>query len=175
MTAICLYYLNIYIRLSKSLIFFVSVALIAVNELDIIYQSINEWKTFVSNKNFDGARSKYSFYENGYLIIDLLTGLVNYLFRPFIWQISNVIDVVAFSENLIRFIIVFDFLKRIYRKHISSTYVILILMYLLLEFLWSLGTTNWGTAMRHHISGLGIMVILFAYSGFAKTRFIVRK
>jgi len=173
---VCLYYLNTYTRLSKSLIFFVlfvSAALIMVSELDIIYRFIDEWRVFIFNKSFDGARTTYPSIQSDFIILDLLAGLVNYLFTPFIWQVSKIFDIVVLLENLIRFIIVFDFLKRIYRKDISSVYAILILMYLSLEFLWSIGTTNWGTAIRHHIPGLGIMVILFAYSGFAKTRFTI--
>ena len=32
--------------------------------------------------------------------------------------------------------------------------------YLFLEFVWSVGTTNWGTAARHHVPAMGIMLLM---------------
>jgi hypothetical protein len=37
--------------------------------------------------------------------------------------------------------------------------------YFILELIWSMGTVNWGTALRHHIPSFGLLVIAaFAYS-----------
>jgi hypothetical protein len=33
-------------------------------------------------------------------------------------------------------------------------------MFFALEMLWSFGTTNWGTAMRHHLLAYGVITIL---------------
>jgi hypothetical protein len=39
------------------------------------------------------------------------------------------------------------------------------LSYLVIETIWSLGTVNWGTAIRHHLPSIGLLVVVaFAYS-----------
>lgn len=32
-------------------------------------------------------------------------------------------------------------------------------MYLFLELIWSFGTVNWGTALRHHIPSIGLLIV----------------
>ena len=46
----------------------------------------------------------------------------------------------------------------------KASILFIFLVYLLLEFLWALGTVNWGTASRHHLPSLGLLVIASAYS-----------
>ena len=37
--------------------------------------------------------------------------------------------------------------------------IIVLIIYLAVEFVWAMGTSNWGTAMRHHTIANGILLI----------------
>ena len=38
------------------------------------------------------------------------------------------------------------------------------LLFLGIELIWAIGTANWGNAIRHHVPGLPIIIILFSIS-----------
>ena len=87
---------------------------------------------------------------------------VYYQFAPFPWQVRRVIDVYAALEALLRFLLILYMLKLWWRARGEQRqrYTYLMLSYISLEFLWSLGTANWGTAIRHHIIAYGPLVLL---------------
>ena len=88
--------------------------------------------------------------------------LFNYLFRPFIWQIRNILDVYAVIEVLLRVVLIYFSLKA-WRNACGSRQKLLALMlmiYFSMTFLWALGTSNYGTAMRHHLLSYWILIVL---------------
>jgi hypothetical protein len=84
---------------------------------------------------------------------------VEYMFAPFPWQVGNLLDVEAFAESVLRFaLLVASFVTwRRARGAQRSQLGLLLWLYLSMELLWSLGTYNWGTAIRHHLPTLGIL------------------
>ncbi len=87
---------------------------------------------------------------------------VYYMFAPFLWQVENVLDVCASLESMLRFVLLF-FAVSSWRRSSGkarSGYGFLLIAVLGMELVWALGTANWGTAVRHHIPGYGIIVLL---------------
>ena len=89
-------------------------------------------------------------------------GFFQYLFEPLPWRITNLMDVILTLENMLRAIMIFLGIKALFSTDEDDKKVLclFLLAFLVLEFTWSIGTTNWGTASRHHVASLGLMLIL---------------
>jgi len=87
--------------------------------------------------------------------------MLNYLLQPFPWRISNIYDIAAFIEVAFRSFLVLYVVK--YRKILSTDHKIMLVLYLATTAMWAAGTTNYGTASRHHTTHTWLL-ILVAYS-----------
>ena len=85
-----------------------------------------------------------------------------YMFAPFPWQISSAADVYGAFEGYLRLILIYFGVKTWYRSRGErrSQWGYLLICFFSLEFLWAMGTSNWGTAIRHHLVAYGVLVIL---------------
>ncbi len=85
-----------------------------------------------------------------------------YMFSPFPWQISNAADIYGALEGYLRLILIYYGLMTWYRSRGErrSQWGYLLICYFSLEFLWAIGTSNWGTAIRHHVVAYSILVIV---------------
>ena len=113
----------------------------------------------------------------GGLILSLPSLLLQYLFEPMPWKIGSMVDVVALLENMLRFWLIWNALKYLVGSYLNKPMFVahnyfgyercilfIFLSYLIMETLWSLGTSNWGTASRHHLPSLGLLLVAsFAY------------
>ncbi len=113
----------------------------------------------------------------GGLILSLPTFLFQYLFEPMPWKIGSMVDVIALLENMLRFWLIWNALKYLVGSYLNKPMfvahnyfgyerciLLIFLSYLVMETLWSLGTSNWGTASRHHLPSLGLLLVAsFAY------------
>jgi len=95
------------------------------------------------------------------MIYSFLKGYSFYLFRPFPWEIHNAIDFYAFWEVLVRitliFFFVFEWWKAVGpRKRLLG---LMLLLFFSMSILWAVGTTNYGTAIRHNMLTWWILVI----------------
>ena len=121
----------------------------------------------------------------GGLILSLPAFLFQYLFEPMPWRISSIVDVVALLENMLRFWLIWNALKYLVGSYLNKPMFVahnyfgyercilfIFLSYLLLETLWSLGTSNWGTASRHHLPSLGLLLVMgFAYRNVISSKY----
>lgn len=98
--------------------------------------------------------------------ISSISLFIKYMIFPLPWMISSVIDLISIVENLTRLFLLTYIIK--YRIE-SKIFISLFIIYILLEMIWSLGTSNWGTASRHHIVSMPILLIVFTYV-FSKSR-----
>jgi len=89
---------------------------------------------------------------------------VQYMFAPFPWQIEKVVDIPAMLESMLRIALMFFALSswRKYSGEVRNYYGFLLIAVLGMELVWALGTVNWGTAVRHHVPGYGVIVLLGA-------------
>ena len=113
----------------------------------------------------------------GGLILTIPSLLFQYLFEPMPWKMSSIVDVVALLENMLRFWLIWNALKYLVGSYLNKPMFVahnyfgyercilfIFLSYLIMETLWSLGTSNWGTASRHHLPSLGLLLVAgFAY------------
>jgi len=112
------------------------------------------------------VRTVYSFTLDTSSVYGLVTTIpmvfVQYMFCPFPWHVENAKDVLALLESGLRIILLF-FAVSTWRKssgEVRSIYGFLLIAVLGMELMWALGTVNWGTAIRHHVPGYGVIVLL---------------
>ena len=94
--------------------------------------------------------------------------VLSYLFEPMPWRNLNALDFGVFIENVLRAWLIWSALKGLKKlpNREKNSVVFIFINYLVIEIIWSMGTINWGTALRHHIPSFGLLVIAaFASSG----------
>jgi hypothetical protein len=92
--------------------------------------------------------------------------LLQYLFEPMPWRVSASADLVLTLENILRTWLIWRAGVAIRKipKLDRRPILFIVLLYLAIETIWAVGTSNWGTAVRHHLPGLGLLIIAaFAY------------
>ena len=121
----------------------------------------------------------------GGLILTIPSLLFQYLFEPMPWKISSIVDLVALLENMLRFWLIWNALKYLVGSYLNKPMFVahnyfgyercilfIFLSYLIMETLWSLGTSNWGTASRHHLPSLGLLLVAsFAYRNVISSKY----
>ena len=116
----------------------------------------------------ENVRTVYSFMLDTSSVYGLVTTIpmvfVQYMFAPFPWQVENVKDIYALFESMLRFLLLFFAISSWRRSsgEVRSCYSFLLITVLGMELTWALGTVNWGTAIRHHVPGYGVIVLLGA-------------
>ena len=115
---------------------------------------------------YSSGRANYESFITGIegtlgLLLFIPTNLFQYLFEPMPWRISSILDIVLTFENLFRGFLIFASLKGLLNTDVISRRPLLFIFiaYIVIEILWSFGTTNWGTASRHHVPGLALLLI----------------
>jgi hypothetical protein len=114
------------------------------------------------------VRTVYGFTLDTSSVYGLVTTIpmifIQYMFAPFPWQAENAMDVCALLESMLRFALFFFAISSWWRSsgEARSCYSFLFIAFLGMELVWALGTVNWGTAIRHHIPGYGVFVLLGA-------------
>jgi hypothetical protein len=109
-----------------------------------------------------GARAEYGkqFYSERPWTV--LSTFMVYQIMPLPWQFGSIADVVLFAENMFRVLLLLSYL--LYRKKLTQLQKdnmdALVLMWFLIELIWSFGTVNWGTAARHHVPAVGLLLIV---------------
>ena len=86
---------------------------------------------------------------------------IHYLFAPFPWQVKNFNDICGALEALIRMILIIFSVSGWWKavglqKRMLG---VMILLYFTVTFLWAVGTTNYGTAIRHHMHSWWILTV----------------
>ena len=118
------------------------------------------------------ARGNYINQSSITIYIDLLKiipfNFLQYLFEPIFsyTKINSVKDIVAVCENLIRLFLIILFLYKFNFK--NTVFLYIFILYLSIEILWSVGTVNWGTAIRHHIPSIGLLIMCSLYNNHVK-------
>ena len=91
----------------------------------------------------------------------LILKISKYFLEPIIFvRKINFLDIILFLENIIRLVIIlfFIFIFSKSDKKNNFFYLILFIFFIFIEVIWSLGTTNWGTAARHHFVPLQLLL-----------------
>ena len=125
-------------------------------------------KGFRENLLFSSAPSS-AFYGGSLSLTDPISFLFSlakivffYLFKPFPWDIKNLLDVYGFFEafsKAVLFILLFLGFRDASKEE-QQKVVFLLSIYLAMTLLWAVGTVNYGTALRHHIIHNWILIFL---------------
>jgi hypothetical protein len=116
--------------------------------------------------HYEDVRTVYSIMLDTSSVLGTVTTVpmvfIEYMFAPFPWQVGNVKDIFILFEATLRFLLLFFAIFSWGRSsgEVRSCYSFLLIAVLSMELVWSLGTANWGTAMRHHVPGHSIIVLL---------------
>lgn len=87
--------------------------------------------------------------------------LVHYMFQPFPWRIDSALDMYAFAESAARGLLLLGTFMAYRRadRRMRRRILFLVVVYGLVSLMWAVGTTNYGTAMRHHIVAFWAILI----------------
>jgi len=85
-----------------------------------------------------------------------------YMFKPFVWEINSLSSLVLSLEGVVRFALVFFSIRLIFKTKgpMKRVYLSLLLVYIFIESIMAVGTTNAGTASRHHLLAQWIVIVL---------------
>lgn len=118
-----------------------------------------------------GARAEYGKHFFSERAWTLMSAFASYQIMPFPWKSDRIADLVLFAENMFRIVLLLSYL--FYRKKLTQFHKdnmdVLVMMWFLIELVWSVGTINWGTAARHHVPAVSLLLIV----GLA-SRYLVR-
>lgn len=101
------------------------------------------------------------------LFVYILTGLFQYLFEPLPWHVSNFADMILLLENILRAWLIWCACRAIKFGTLEQKKISLFIFtsYLVMEVIWAVGTGNWGTAVRHHLPALSLLLLAsFSFS-----------
>ncbi|MCA9482388.1 MAG: hypothetical protein KC553_01500 [Nitrospina sp.] len=98
------------------------------------------------------------------LITSLARAVIHYFYYPAPWDIKRSLDLYGFLETAWRgLLLALALISLFQEKGPNKKYLLLLFsIYILNSLLWALGTTNFGTAIRHHLVGHWLLVILAA-------------
>lgn len=105
-------------------------------------------------------------------LLSVSVGFFQYLTEPYPWRVAALVDAITLSENVLRLILIFygvRMLVRGPRTSVRPLYLWALLTMLATELIWSVGTVNWGTALRHHLPSMGLL-LLAAHGGLSLKR-----
>ena len=99
-----------------------------------------------------------------------------YMLTPFPWQVRSIMDIYAFAEVILRVLTLLAIFRMWRRGGPVPPQIVTLLMiiYFSMAFLWATGTSNWGTATRHHMLHqwllllLGVPALIQSLPGFAR-------
>jgi hypothetical protein len=86
---------------------------------------------------------------------------VSYLFKPFLWQAKSLTDIFGSLEGIFRMVLIYCSVK-----HWLNTYGLqrrmfglMLVLFISMSFMWSIGTSNYGTAARHNMLSWWLLAI----------------
>tara|TARA_Y100000389_G_C17455560_1_gene517915 strand:- start:1983 stop:3104 length:1122 start_codon:yes stop_codon:yes gene_type:complete len=129
------------------------------------YQS-GHFERFVKNRAlyyqpYDIFLREYSMFN---LIKVFMENIFNYFLQPTFSNISDVKDLPAVFENNLRVLaIIFLLYAFFFDFENKNLFIILFFMFFISEAVYAQATVNWGTASRHHVPALGLLVLLFFF------------
>jgi hypothetical protein len=95
-------------------------------------------------------------------VVTLSWNWVLYNVMPLPWLAQTSLDLASAAEALVRIAIVARFVVAATKRGRRDLLLLHLLPWTLLTACWSLGTVNWGTASRHHVTSSGFLALMLA-------------
>ena len=139
----------------------------------LVTNLIDKSAIYRSNTNHGLTSYNYLISENN--LINIMFVFIQFLVQPSFFTLSSYASYLVFFENIIKIFMIVTFPIILIQKNTkyNSLFVITFLLYLMITFIWSLGTTNWGTSIRHSYPQLGIL--MFFYFGNLNNLFLSKR
>jgi hypothetical protein len=116
--------------------------------------------TYTANAGQD-ARAEYGKIFTMSNPLSIVPCFLAYELMPIPGKIATIPDAVLFLENILRLFLIYTYWRR--RSDLTqfqrSICDVILAMWFVQEFVWSIGTINWGTAARHHVPGVAFLLI----------------
>ena len=155
---------------------YIKIIFILISIFLLFYLGISEKIFYLIKSYLSGHFFEYNFERATYFLMEDITSLeysnlnfvklitknfINYLFQPFIYNVSSLKDSLLLSENILRFIFILMILKKFIISFDNKKYFyLLFFMFFLMELIYAQATVNWGTASRHHVPSIGLLILL---------------
>ena len=107
-----------------------------------------------------------------------LQGMIYYMFKPFIWEVKSLSLLVLSLEGILRFTLIVFSIISIFKAENNKFrifYILMLIIYFFIETIWALGTSNSGTASRHHIIAQWIVIMLGGAGMIEFIKYIISK
>ena len=90
--------------------------------------------------------------------------LTSYMFAPFPWQATGLKDLYALSESAFRLLLTWGLVWNLMRVERArrGKILALTLVFLLVETIWAVATSNWGQAIRHRLVAYSFFLLIGA-------------
>lgn len=133
--------------------------------IEVIYNFVLNYidKTAVYRLNTTSGNTSYNYLISQNNFINSLFVFLQFLFQPSLFSLSSYASFLFFFENIIKVFMVFTFPFILIKNNNKYNFIFIItfLLYLVITFMWSLGTTNWGTSIRHSFPQLGLLIFFY--------------
>jgi hypothetical protein len=166
-------FVNIYLKKLKIGYLFISLCLVLLIynidyliDISLVYGKFNGFQ-FGATQYLGSASYSRIFYINNFydFFYYVFKSFYKYMISPSIFDIKQIrpVDLLVIIENLTRIMIIilciFSF-RNMREKFYFFSFIFI--YFFSIELTWSIGTFNWGTAIRHHACSIGILSILVA-------------
>ena len=101
-------------------------------------------------------------------------GALNFMLKPFLWEATNIFQLIQSVENIILFVIIgYLLLKKIIRKNSSSVYTNIWFAFLAFSFsLYGVVVANYGTSARYKFTFIVVFVIFYCYESKMESKYV---
>ena len=109
------------------------------------------------------GNSTYEVALSGNIFTNAFYSFYQFLIQPTLSSLNSLSSYVIFFDNSLKLFMIFTFFFSISLKEKKYHFLFfcIFLFYLISIFIWSLGTTNWGTSSRHSMSEIGILIFFY--------------
>jgi hypothetical protein len=112
------------------------------------------------------ARASYRDHVNidnvSSFLLYVITAFFQYFLEPLPWRSLSLVDILPIFENALRLFLVYRAYASLMEPkpiEVKSLLIFTLASIFIMELIWSVGTINWGTAMRHHIPSMGLLLV----------------
>ena len=132
-----------------------------------LMEKINQYRIraetdFIGNTNYYILFDTSTIFSSIKSFVQIYT---TYIFKPYIYEIYNLSSFYAAAESFIRIsLILLVLITLISKRRLTNYTLTLILVFFTISIMWSLGTFNFGQAVRHHILTNWMLILLAGIS-----------
>lgn len=132
----------------------------------ILTGDLSSAEQIVSGKSSREFRTTYDYGADWSSLTGVLATVVKsniyYYGKPFISDVRSLSDLVAFVENFLRLTVLYAVVAKLHSRGFDDRqHIFLLGCYLAFNLIWALGTANYGTGSRHHMTSFPILGLLY--------------